>query len=50
MAKGATIGPGSASLVRDGGTAVVIHAKADDLTSDPAGNSGDRIACGEVRN
>ena len=49
LAKGATIGPGSASLVRNGGAAVVIHAKADDLSSDPAGNSGDRIACGEIR-
>ena len=29
--------------------ALVIHAQADDLKSDPAGNSGDRIACGVVR-
>ena len=28
------------------GTAVVIHADADDETSDPAGNAGPRIACG----
>jgi Cu-Zn family superoxide dismutase len=26
----------------------MIHAKADDLKSDPAGNAGDRIACGLI--
>jgi Cu-Zn family superoxide dismutase len=36
------------SLFANGGTALVIHAKADDLISDPAGNAGDRIACGVV--
>jgi Cu-Zn family superoxide dismutase len=36
------------SLYANGGTALVIHAKADDLVSDPAGNAGDRIACGVV--
>lgn len=36
------------SLYRDGGTAIVIHAKADDMKSDPAGNAGDRIACGTI--
>jgi Cu-Zn family superoxide dismutase len=28
------------------GTAVVIHANADDYRTDPSGNSGGRIACG----
>jgi superoxide dismutase, Cu-Zn family len=28
--------------------ALVVHAQADDLKTDPAGNSGDRIACGVV--
>lgn len=32
-------------LDADGG-AIVIHADADDLSSDPAGNAGPRIACG----
>jgi len=36
------------SLFKDGGTALVIHAKADDYKSDPAGNAGDRIACGVI--
>ena len=28
------------------GTAIVIHANADDYRTDPTGNAGDRIACG----
>ena len=30
------------------GHAMVIHAKADDMKTDPAGNAGDRIACGLI--
>lgn len=30
------------------GSALVIHAAADDYKSDPAGNAGDRIACGVI--
>jgi Cu-Zn family superoxide dismutase len=30
------------------GSAIVVHAKADDYRSDPAGNAGDRIACGVI--
>jgi Cu-Zn family superoxide dismutase len=36
------------SVFANGGTALVIHAKADDMHSDPAGNAGDRIACGTI--
>ena len=36
------------SLFHPGGTAIVIHAKADDQKTDPAGNAGDRIACGVI--
>jgi Cu-Zn family superoxide dismutase len=39
---------GDHSVFTNGGTALVIHAKADDLKSDPAGNAGDRIACGAI--
>ena len=44
------LGDGSAknSLYSNGGTALMIHAKADDMKSDPAGNAGDRIACGVI--
>ncbi|MGE0551125.1 MAG: superoxide dismutase family protein [Kofleriaceae bacterium] len=38
------------SVFTDGGTALMIHAKADDNVSDPAGNAGDRIACGTITN
>ena len=40
------------SLVKDKssviGRSVVVHAKADDLKSQPAGDSGPRIACGVI--
>jgi Cu-Zn family superoxide dismutase len=42
------MGEGENSVFANGGTALVIHAKADDLKSDPAGNAGDRIACGTI--
>jgi superoxide dismutase, Cu-Zn family len=42
------LGTDSHSLFTNGGTALVIHAKADDMKTDPSGNSGDRIACGII--
>ena len=48
LAKGVTLGDGANSLFHEGGTALVIHAKADDGKTDPAGNAGDRIACGTI--
>lgn len=39
---------GSEGLLEGDGAAIVVHAAADDYTSDPAGNSGDRIACGVI--
>jgi len=44
-----TLGDGPTSLFQPGGTAVVIHASADDYKTDPAGNSGARIACGVIQ-
>jgi superoxide dismutase, Cu-Zn family len=43
-----TLGDGDHSVFAGGGTALMIHAKADDMKSDPAGNAGDRIACGVI--
>jgi len=40
------LGTNRNSLFPGGGTALVIHTKADDMKTDPSGNSGDRIACG----
>ena len=44
-----TLADGAHSLFSNGGTAIVIHDKADDLMTDPSGNSGGRIACGVVK-
>jgi Cu-Zn family superoxide dismutase len=46
--KDVNLGSDNHSLFSGGGTALVIHAKADDLKTDPAGNAGDRIACGVI--
>jgi Cu-Zn family superoxide dismutase len=37
-----------ASLYDADGSSIVIHANADDYVTDPAGNSGDRIACAVI--
>jgi Cu-Zn family superoxide dismutase len=42
-----TLGAESALLDEDG-SALVVHAVADDYQTDPAGNAGDRIACGVI--
>jgi len=42
--KGVTLGGGGVNSLANG-AALVIHAKADDMKTDPSGNSGDRIAC-----
>ncbi len=47
--KDVNLGSDSHSLFSNGGTAIVIHAKADDQKTDPAGNAGDRIACGVIK-
>ena len=43
-----TLEKGSASLFDADGSALVVHESADDLRTDPAGNSGARIACGVI--
>ena len=36
------------SLFANGGTSIIVHEKADDMKTDPSGNSGSRIACGVI--
>jgi superoxide dismutase, Cu-Zn family len=43
-----TLKEGKNSLLQPGGTSLMIHEKADDDVSDPAGNAGARIACGPI--
>ena len=43
-----TMGNEPNSMYANGGTALMIHAAADDMKTDPAGNAGDRIACGAI--
>lgn len=41
--------PGAAnSIFANGGTSIMVHEKADDMKTDPSGNSGNRIACGVI--
>jgi Cu-Zn family superoxide dismutase len=42
------LGDGANGLFSNGGTSLVIHEKADDMKTDPSGNSGARIACGTI--
>ncbi|HEY6123430.1 MAG TPA: superoxide dismutase family protein [Steroidobacteraceae bacterium] len=46
VASGVSLESGVANSVR--GKAIVLHEKADDYASQPAGNSGARIACGVI--
>lgn len=44
-----TLTDGSTTLFDTDGSSIVIHAAPDDQVSQPAGNSGARVACGIVR-
>jgi Cu-Zn family superoxide dismutase len=43
-----TLAPGPTSVFDADGSAVVVHARADDQRTDPAGDSGERILCGQL--
>lgn len=49
IAKGITLDAGAPnSVFANGGTSIVVHEKADDMMTDPAGAAGNRIACGVI--
>jgi superoxide dismutase, Cu-Zn family len=48
MAPQVTLKEGKTSLFQKDGTSIIIHEGKDDGMTQPAGNSGNRIACGEI--
>lgn len=48
MLSEAKLKEGQMSLLRKEGTSIIIHSGQDDGMSQPAGDSGDRIACGKI--
>ncbi|WP_114228226.1 MULTISPECIES: superoxide dismutase family protein [Sphingomonas] len=44
----AALRTGMTPLLDKDGAALVVHAKPDDMKTDPSGNSGDRIACAVI--
>lgn len=46
--KDVNLGSDNHSVFSNGGTALMVHARPDDMKTDPAGNAGDRIACGTI--
>jgi Cu-Zn family superoxide dismutase len=49
VARDISLDGGPGNLFDADGSALIVHAKADDHKSDPAGNAGARIACGVIR-
>ncbi|RLL46483.1 superoxide dismutase family protein [Oceanobacillus piezotolerans] len=49
MLPGATLLDGKNSLLRGDGTSIVVHEVQDDGVSQPSGESGARILCGELK-
>ncbi len=45
LVPGLSLGSGARALL---GRGVIVHAQADDLTTQPTGNAGGRIACGVI--
>jgi Cu-Zn family superoxide dismutase len=48
LARDLALGSGPMSIFDADGSTLVIHAGPDDHVTDPAGNSGARIACGPI--
>jgi Cu-Zn family superoxide dismutase len=43
-----SLGNGKKSIFDHDGVSIIVNARGDDYVSQPAGNSGDRVACGVV--
>ncbi|EAU43117.1 superoxide dismutase [Fulvimarina pelagi HTCC2506] len=43
-----TVSDGDAPVMDDDGSAIMVHGGADDYESQPAGDAGDRVACGVI--
>jgi Cu-Zn family superoxide dismutase len=43
-----SLGNGKKSIFDHDGASIIVHAKADDYTSQPDGNAGPRLACGTI--
>ena len=50
LSKDVTLAPDAPnSVFANGGTALMVHEKADDMLTDPTGSAGGRIACGVIQ-
>jgi Cu-Zn family superoxide dismutase len=49
LAENLTLTEGANALLREGGTALVIHEGPDDYRTDPSGSAGGRLACGVIQ-
>ncbi len=50
MLTAVTLQPGAQnSLLSNSGTSLMVHEHADDMKTDPSGGSGNRIACGVIK-
>jgi Cu-Zn family superoxide dismutase len=48
LVRDVTLSAGPATLFDGDGSALVVHEGKDDYLTDPAGNAGNRIACGPL--
>lgn len=48
MLPAATLYDGKNSILKEEGTSLIIHSGQDDGVSQPAGNAGERVACGKI--
>ncbi|MEJ7810199.1 MAG: superoxide dismutase family protein [Gemmatimonadaceae bacterium] len=49
LVSGVTLTARNSALLDEDGSAIVMHASADDYVTDPSGGSGERVACGVIK-